>query len=645
MKKGILFSTLTLLIMSAMILGFSFSSDPGDRSPINPTVSKNNPYTVYGAPLTGTVSTISESFEATTFPPAGWIKLNPGGGPGWNRQTAGTTPVPGFNGGYITVPTGGGTAVAFGNYITGNSSGGSTGLSDQWLVTPQITNVQANDSLSFWIRKFGNYIDNINVKISTTTPTVAGMTISVASIPFAAADSGWVQYKYKIGGLVPNGSNIYIGIEEYVANVAIDGASFSLDLFNYTQAAAPVTLTWTEQTSGISSALYSVSAVSNDIAWACGAAGKVLKTTNKGVNWVNVSGNIPTSLPLYCIWGQDANMALVTGTTSGGVMSIYKTTNGGTNWTLVNSHAGFGDNIWMTSATDAYFIGDPVSGHWDLLKSTNAGDNWTTWATITTTNTSGTYNNAAFHDNQQVWFSPVGESSFQYTSNMGTNWSVQTIPLSEIAATWFNSATVGIAGGSSTSAGLLKTTNSGTNWTTLTQSFVGTSSIAGITGTGTSWWVALQAATVHTSTNDGATWTLAYTAPTTGGVFYHLTASRTGNTIWGVRSLGGISRYGEQISGITPIGTVTPTSYSLSQNYPNPFNPTTKINFSIPKSGMVSLKVYDILGKEVSTLVNQNISAGNYTYEFDASRLSSGIYFYRLNVNGFSEVKKMSLIK
>ena len=106
-----------------------------------------------------------------------------------------------------------------------------------------------------------------------------------------------------------------------------------------------------------------------------------------------------------------------------------------------------------------------------------------------------------------------------------------------------------------------------------------------------------------------------------------------GNGIYGV------------IVGIVPISNEVPSSYSLSQNYPNPFNPTTKINFAIPKSGMVSLKIYNILGKEVSTLVNQNMGVGIYTYEFDASRLSSGIYFYRLNVNGFSAVKKMSLVK
>jgi hypothetical protein len=85
--------------------------------------------------------------------------------------------------------------------------------------------------------------------------------------------------------------------------------------------------------------------------------------------------------------------------------------------------------------------------------------------------------------------------------------------------------------------------------------------------------------------------------------------------------------------------------YKLSQNYPNPFNPITKINFAIPKSGMVSLKVYDMLGKEVAALVNEVMNNGSYSFNFNASSLSSGIYFYKISVNDFNDVKKMMLIK
>ncbi len=88
-----------------------------------------------------------------------------------------------------------------------------------------------------------------------------------------------------------------------------------------------------------------------------------------------------------------------------------------------------------------------------------------------------------------------------------------------------------------------------------------------------------------------------------------------------------------------------PSKFDLSQNYPNPFNPSTKINFDMPKDGLVSLKIYDMLGREVATLVNEIRTAGYYTVDFNASSLSSGIYFYRINAGDFSSVKKMVIFK
>jgi hypothetical protein len=88
-----------------------------------------------------------------------------------------------------------------------------------------------------------------------------------------------------------------------------------------------------------------------------------------------------------------------------------------------------------------------------------------------------------------------------------------------------------------------------------------------------------------------------------------------------------------------------PSTYLLQQNYPNPFNPSTTISFSIPTSEFVTLKVYDVLGREIATLVNENLSAGSYSYNFDASNLTSGVYFYKLQAGKYSETKKMLLSK
>ncbi|MCX6150550.1 MAG: T9SS type A sorting domain-containing protein [Ignavibacteriales bacterium] len=88
-----------------------------------------------------------------------------------------------------------------------------------------------------------------------------------------------------------------------------------------------------------------------------------------------------------------------------------------------------------------------------------------------------------------------------------------------------------------------------------------------------------------------------------------------------------------------------PTGFSLKQNYPNPFNPSTKISFSLPVSQNVVLKIFNSLGQEISTLINSEFDAGNYTYNFTADNLTSGIYFYTLNAGSFSSSKKMLLVK
>lgn len=88
-----------------------------------------------------------------------------------------------------------------------------------------------------------------------------------------------------------------------------------------------------------------------------------------------------------------------------------------------------------------------------------------------------------------------------------------------------------------------------------------------------------------------------------------------------------------------------PTGFSLEQNYPNPFNPSTTIRFSIPETELVSLKVYNSIGEQVADLVNQELPSGNYTVNWNAANVSSGIYFYTLSGNGFKETKKMILLK
>ena len=100
-----------------------------------------------------------------------------------------------------------------------------------------------------------------------------------------------------------------------------------------------------------------------------------------------------------------------------------------------------------------------------------------------------------------------------------------------------------------------------------------------------------------------------------------------------------------QVVGITNISGAVPDNYSLSQNYPNPFNPSTVVSFSLPVDSKVSIKVYDVQGKDVRTLVNDRMQAGTYEISFDGTGLNSGVYFYRMVTGNFSETRRMILLK
>ncbi len=92
-------------------------------------------------------------------------------------------------------------------------------------------------------------------------------------------------------------------------------------------------------------------------------------------------------------------------------------------------------------------------------------------------------------------------------------------------------------------------------------------------------------------------------------------------------------------------GSLIPTEYTLNQNYPNPFNPTTTISFSLPEASDVKLEVYNINGQVVTTLANSYFEAGVHTVSWDSKESASGVYFYRINTNSFTETKKMLLLK
>jgi len=122
---------------------------------------------------------------------------------------------------------------------------------------------------------------------------------------------------------------------------------------------------------------------------------------------------------------------------------------------------------------------------------------------------------------------------------------------------------------------------------------------------------------------------------------YHPTEAGIVTAISAVRT-----RYVQRfLTSVEPVSPVVPEAFALDQNYPNPFNPNTKIGFKVAGSVFVSLKVYDVLGREVATLVNEQLTPGTYSATHSAENLPSGVYFYRLTSGSFTETKRMLLLK
>lgn len=127
--------------------------------------------------------------------------------------------------------------------------------------------------------------------------------------------------------------------------------------------------------------------------------------------------------------------------------------------------------------------------------------------------------------------------------------------------------------------------------------------------------------------------------------FINLTSNLLSATVENVFGTMGDHQLINVVTDVKELQTGTPATYELSQNYPNPFNPSTQIRFAIPEAGIVNIKVFNTLGQEVTTLVSDYRNAGSYEVDFNASNLTSGIYFYTITTNNFSETRKMMLLK
>jgi hypothetical protein len=192
-----------------------------------------------------------------------------------------------------------------------------------------------------------------------------------------------------------------------------------------------------------------------------------------------------------------------------------------------------------------------------------------------------------------------------------------------------------------------KTTNGGQSWNNISGNLPDSPTndvLIYHPGYATSVYLVAMDVGVFMTNNYGNNWIeLAQGLPNT--VAIHLDYNQTANKVRIGTHGRGVYEISGLVTGIVNVNNLTPKKYSLSQNYPNPFNPSTLIKFSILNNENVKLKVYDLLGKEITTLVNNHLTTGTYDVNFDGSNLNSGVYVYRIETDNFTDSKKMILIK
>jgi hypothetical protein len=375
---------------------------------------------------------------------------------------------------------------------------------------------------------------------------------------------------------------------------------------------------WVQMSNGMfnNQNVYSLTVSGNNIFAGTSASGVYL-STNNGNNWTQTTLNNRYIMSLAA-----SGNNIFAGTNGSGV---YLSTNNGTSWvqTALNNHFVF----YLAISGNNIFAGTNDSG---VYLSTNSGTSWTQ----TALNNQSVRSLAVSGNN--IFAGTYGYGVYLSTNN-GTTWT-QTGLNTHIVYFLAISGNNTFAG--TGTSGVYLSTNNGTSWT---QTALNNHSVLALAASGNNIFAGAGDG-VWLSTNNGTNWlqknqgfsviTLVSALLITNNYIF---AGTYGNSVWR-RSL-------TEIIGLQNISTEIPSAFSLSQNYPNPFNPGTKFKVEIAKSGNVLVKVFDVLGREVATLVNEQLKPGTYEVDWDASQYSSGIYFYTLTTQSYRETKRMVLIK
>jgi photosystem II stability/assembly factor-like uncharacterized protein len=413
--------------------------------------------------------------------------------------------------------------------------------------------------------------------------------------------------------------------------------------------AQPYGVEWEILSSPTENTLRRLHFIDSKTGWAVGAAGTIIHTTDGGENWVVQNSNVTTFVTEVFFLNSNLGWALTLKDAPPFGTQILKTTDGGNNW-VVEDFMGGNEimyTIFFFDSLNGFIGGRSVSGtSGNIAYTTDGGTTWTD----------------AIIDSSLVYNFPVYKFKFfsrefgyacggridlagviWRTTNYGMNWSAIGISPDEIFDLYIIDSLNAIALSGDPEGFFaianIKTTDAGITWISDSLSMTGLSFAIDFR-TSNEGWSAAGYKFLFTS-DRGETWIEKSTPANSTLYDVQFTDTKTG---YAVGDSGVVLKLNPAAVNVEN-NMLPPDKFILHQNYPNPFNPNTSIRYTTGSKEFVSLKIYNLLGKEIATLVNEEKPAGNYDVNFDASGLTSGIYLYRLRAGSYTQSKKMVYIK
>jgi photosystem II stability/assembly factor-like uncharacterized protein len=411
---------------------------------------------------------------------------------------------------------------------------------------------------------------------------------------------------------------------------------------------------WYRQTFPSSEVLWKVRFVNPSTGWILGHR-FVYKTTDGGLTWIGQDSSLAAGTALRVVDEATAFYATSTGIPPY-TRGLRRTIDGGSTWQTVDTLKYLCSEIIFVDASTGYAGGGSLpTVHPMVRKTTDGGASWfTTW-----TGTSGYEIEGMHFFNADHGWAVTYDAILYETIDGGINWMPRDtinvagfgiLPLRDIT---FASPDSGwaVGGISSLTGGAMlvaRTTDGGNQWTTETRSGSGSSlrEVQSI-DTKTVWFAGANNDTpfVARSTDGGETWVTQHQIPfsISGMESFSMISADLG---WSVNNFAEVYKTTNGGTTFAPeTGERWPIRLALSQNYPNPFNHMTTIDYRVGSTGFVSLKIYDVLGREVATLVDEELKPGSYKTTWDAAAMPSGVYFYLLSSNRNVDTKKLMLLK